>query len=448
MPYQSRDHKKSVLNEDAGTAAASVRFNDQRVVTATQLALQSNMNNSSVAIQQQKTQQQMSVTTANKFPVIQRDAIDVSDYVFKNRNTLKTIEGLNDIFEGCYYRGNLMTKWGDGSKENTLEYYISEKINRNLVKSWVKDPEVPARIRKTLLELWNNNQSEKLELNNNLIADLVQDVSTLDLDSKGGLKRSDSFTFEGGTRVPDFSELLGKLDQTTKVEDSSGKKLKKVPSTKSLRTSGLLIRAYGDDMNAEQRQPGTEFVLDLGGSLGIYRDAYGNGDMFYYPLEKSESRPDVYQQEGNSSEHTWTGLAKELSSHSGLEGLGEKLAQVLQSEYKGKLNRSEVNAIGAMLADVKLSIQGWVYAVEQLKAFDLNEKTIEDLFAVIGGPFWKYSLNASHTSNSKIPDDEKGRKAGLGYKKTDIAKRKRNSAGTTGNKSKKKKITKTVNDKK
>ncbi|WP_039918525.1 hypothetical protein [Cellvibrio mixtus] len=446
MPYQSRDQKKNVLNENAATAA-SVRVNDQRVAAATQLALQRNMGNNPVAIQQQKTQQQMNVATANKFPVIQRDETDVSDYVFKNRNTIKTIEGLKEIFEGCYNNGKLMTKWGPRRKD-TLEHYITTQIDRDLVKSWVKDTSVPSKIRKMLLELWNKGQSKKLKLNNNLIADLVQDVSTLDLDSKGGLKRSDSFTFEGGTKVPDFSELLGKLDQTTKVEDSSGKKLKKVPSTKSLRTSGLLIRAYGDDMNAKQRQPGTEFVLDLGGSLGIYRDAYGNGDMFYYPLENSESRPDVYQQEGNSSEHTWTGLAKELSSHSGLEDLGEKLAQVLQSEYKGKLNRSEVNAIGAMLADVKLSIQGWVYAVEQLKTFDLNEKTIEDLFAVIGGPFWKYSLNASHVSNSKIPDDEKGRKAGLGFKKTDIAKRKRNSAGTTGNKPKKKKLTETVNDEK
>lgn len=445
MPYQSKKNEHHLPTHHVNSAAL---LKDQRPSIVSQLKLQQFMDDSPSMVAQRKLQRQMNADTGNKNAVIQPKQKDVGIYIFNKRNQLKTIDGLNDIFVGCYDKRRLMTKWFNEKGELvTLKQYLIETTNKEWTEGKVSDPHIPAKYRKALLEEWNREQSEELKLSQDLIADLVQDVATLELGEKVGLKRSDSFTFGEETKVPDFGQLLKQLNQTVKVEDGS-KSLKKVPSTKSLRTSGLLIRAYGDDLNKDHRKPGTEFVLDLGGSLGIYRDAYGNGDMFYYPIETKESEPDIFLQEGGSSEHTWTSLAEQLSKNSALEGLSEKLAKVLLSEYEGKLNRSEVNAIGAMLADAKLSIQGWVYAVEQLKSFKLKEKTINDLFAVIGLPFWRYSLNASHLSNRDIDENKKGRKAGLGYKEED-KKRKRNSDGSNSRVlnpfKKKKKDTEVVN---
>lgn len=169
---------------------------------------------------------------------------------------------------------------------------------------------------------------------------------------KSKLARSDSFTCGGITSVPDPAELLKKMTGEGAIEVDGEEKT--YPSTDSLKAAGLYIRAYGDVVHKDRRCAGTKFVLDLGGSLGLYRDTTGNGDLFYFPLAKQGDSA-LYKQEGGSTEHTWDKLGEHLSTVDDLGGVHVRLAQVLSSEFKGKLGKSEVIAIGAMLADAKYS---------------------------------------------------------------------------------------------
>lgn len=398
---------------------------------------------------------------------------DASDYVFRHKDELYEIDTIkNGLLKGCKKdNGEWWIKWKN--EDNRLIYltrYISEKVDKDWVKETVADKSLPSKLRLGLFYAWNQDREEPNKeeeefvestesdiLSQELVADLVKNVSNLTINEGNRLKRSDSFTFgeNKGTGIYKPTDILEKM--TDKVIIETGKdKRETYPSTNSIQLAGLYIRAYGDNANIKDRIASTKFVFNLGGSLGVYRDTTSNGDLFYFPLIKLEGE-DVYRQEGGSTEHTWDKLANHLSKVDGLENVHIRLAQALSSEYEGELSKSEVIAIGAMLADAKYSIQGWLYAVEELKKYEFDGKQISELFAITGSPFWQYSLNASNIANQDKDSTEMGRQAGIGYKKTFLEqveaveekdnKRKRNDStgdkekkSTLGNKKESKKI--------
>lgn len=352
---------------------------------------------------------------------VQRTKDDAVKFLLMHKDEFYEIDTFQTgIFNGCKQNEKWWNKWEINGEVVTLKQHVKSEIDKTKVEEWVKNKAVPAKLRKGLLDAWNENQGEKGEISQDAIADLVMDVSTISMEGKTKLTRSDSFTFEDNTGVPDPAGFLNKMTTTVRVQTGDSDNKQKIPLTDSLPLAALFIRAYGDDLNVDKRKAGNKFVFNLGGAHGIYRDAMGNGDLFYYPLSKNEKG--VYAQEGNSSSHTWDNLAAELGKLKNLEDVNVRLAEVLLGEFDGKLSLPEATAIGAMLADAKYSIQGLIYAAEQFKAKKFTDQQISTLFDVVGMPMWKYSLNASHEKNAKIPDDEKGRRAGLGYKKLDLKK--------------------------
>jgi len=386
-------------------------------------------------------------STLNNNAPLQLTQDDASKYVYSHKDDFYKIDGIkNGLFKGCKHLVNSKLvwweKWGTEDSEEDVDeddnviyltQYVDEKVDKKWVEEWVANKSLPSKLRLGLFYAWNNNQEEESVeedefaenveeaesniLSQDLIADLVKDVSKLNVNKENKLTRSDSFTFgtNKGTGVFKPDDILKKMTDKVTIEIGTKGVQEEYPVTNSIQLAGLYIRAYGDDANSKERVASTKFVFNLGGSLGLYRDTTGNGDLFYFPLVKNEGE-EVYKQEGGSTEHTWDKLAKHLSTVEGLENVHVRLAEALSSEYTGTLSKSEVIAIGAMLADAKYSIQGWLYAVEGLKKYKFDGKTISNLFDVIGDPFWKYSLNASNDKNKGKNSSGMGRQAGVGYK--------------------------------
>ncbi|MFZ6760830.1 DUF4157 domain-containing protein [Undibacterium sp. Ji50W] len=404
----------------------------------------------------------LSNTSARQFNMhanlpVQLTRKDAAKYVFDKRVEFYKIEEIaNSLFEGWKVDGKLQTKLTVDGKLVFLKNYIEDQVNKDWVKKWVADTSLLPNLRKGLLVAWNEGLTEKTDIKEEtekrdekeektnkeseplpdiLIADLIKNVSTLKVDKDRKLQRSDSFSFENKSSVSIPKEWLEKMDEKICIEsannkeekEKTGKKYKQetVPCTTSLYLAGMYIRAYGDKLNEGLRSASAKFVLNLGGTLGVYRDTKRNGDLFYFPLKKKKDEEDVYMQEGGSTEHTWDELAKSLSEDGELDGIHKKLAEALTGKYEGKLNKSDVIAIGAMLSDAKYSIQGWLYAVEKLKEYKFVGKDISELFAITGNPFWKYSLNKDNPLNRGKDRKEKGRQAGLGYKKLDLESQKK-----------------------
>ncbi|MFZ6654090.1 DUF4157 domain-containing protein [Undibacterium sp. TJN19] len=452
------------INDDAGLeneadvmgARALAAGGQVKVSSPTQAA---NQSASSSAVSQAR---QLAMQAGMPVQLTRNDA---SAYIYRHRDAFYGIKELrkSELFDGCKPKGTWLHKWeltfprekDRKPKLVTLEEHINDHIDREWVKQWVASNKLAPKYRQGLFHAWNegleydneksdveesdeesdkeknskHDKSEELNseddddnkgISEDLIADLVTDVSTLDVGKGKKLSRQDSFTFGSKEGAPSPQDLLEKMEKSAKIEIGSEGKQKDYYCTASIALAGMYIRAYGDELNIKGRCASTKFVFDLGGSLGLYRDTTGNGDLFYFPLTEKEDEKNVYRQEGGSTEHTWDKLAGHLSKVKGLDKVHTRLAEVLLNEYKGKLHKSEVIAIGAMLADAKYSIQGWLYAVEQLKKYEFDGETISELFAITGSPFWKYSLNASNELNEGNDESGMGRKAGLGYKKLDL----------------------------
>lgn len=374
-------------------------------------------------------------TTGHPIQLAQKDA---AEYVFKLRDEFYKIELFKEgILKGCKKevtkkrkkekgdekekQEEWWMKWENESGEKiTLEEYLGVKVTKKVVTKAVEDKNLPPKLRLGLLAAWN--EGIEKGISEDLVADLLKDVSTLKVDKTSKLQRSDSFTFGGSKAVPNPKDLLAKMSDKVLVKFASSKESKSFRCTDSIVLAAMYIRAYGDESNAKYREAESKFVFNLGGTCGIYRDTTGNGDLFYLPLRKTEEG--VYVQQGGTTDHTWDNLATELSKHVKTKKAGKRLAQVLLNEYDGSLSLSEVIAIGAMLADAKYSIQGFLYAVEKLKDYKVNTKEMSELFAITGNPLWKYSLNTGNILNSKMDPKEKGRMAGLGFKELDLQEQK------------------------